>query len=143
MVPAGPVGPGDEWKAAVNVSTVPMLGDMGFTANCRLRDVKDTDRGKIAILDFVVKTKITDREVNAAPGGMPVKMKIDRLETYMTGTAEFNMAIGLATRLDLRQDLTARMSAGQAGMNMGVDIEADVKYASTLVKAKGKARPER
>lgn len=140
MIPPKPVGPGDEWKSALNVTTVPMLGDMNFTANCRLRDVRDTPQGKVAIIDFVVKAKVADREIKPGAGGLPMKMKIETLTTYMTGTTEFNMDIGLATRVDLKQDLAAKMSASQGAMTMPIDIEADVKYTNTLAKAKAKAK---
>ncbi len=138
MIPPEPVAPGDEWKSTITVSSVPMLGEMSFTANCRLQDIRNTAQGKIAIMDFIVKAKVADREVKPGPGGPPVKMKIQTLQIYMTGTAEFNMDIGLATRLDLKQDLTATMSASQGGMNLSMDLEADVKYVNTLAKAKAK-----
>ena len=136
MIPPEAVGPGDEWKAKMSVSGVPMLGNMDFVANCRLRDVKDTPAGKIAIIDFVVKAKIADRDVKPGPDGPPVKMKIKTLTIYMTGSAEFNMAIGLGTRIDLKQDLAASMTASQGAMNMTIDMDADVTYTNTLVKTK-------
>ena len=134
MLPPKPVAPGDRWVATINVTTIPVLGDLRFAANCLLRDIRSTAAGKLACIDFVVKAEVTDKEVQAPAGTMPVKMKIDTLQTYMTGTAEFNMDIGLATRVDLRQELTARMSA-QGAMAMTMSLEADAKYSNTLRKA--------
>ena len=136
MIPPKPVGPGDEWKSTMSVSSVPMLGGMGFVANCRLRDIRSTAQGKVAIIDYVVKAKVADKEVTPGPDGPPVKMKIKTMTIYMTGSAEFNMDIGLGTRIDLKQDLSAGMSAAQGAMNMTMDLEADASYTNTLVKAK-------
>ncbi len=136
MIPTKPVGPGDEWASSIKVASMPMLGDMAFDANCRLRDVVKTPAGQVAVIDFVVKAKVADKTIPPAEGGPPVKMVIDTLQTYMTGTVRFNMDIGLGTNLVLNQDLAAVMSANQGALNMTVALDGTVKYVNTLTKAK-------
>ena len=136
MIPAKPVGPGDEWASTLTVASMPMLGDMAFKANCRLRDVVKTPAGQVAVIDFVVKAKVANKAVTGGAGGQPVKMVIDSLETYMVGTIRFNMAIGLGTSLVLNQDLTAAMSADQGAVKVKVALDGSVKYVNTLTQAK-------
>jgi len=137
MIPPAPVGPGDEWTATINLSSVPMLGKMVFEANCRLRDIRGTAQGEIAVIDYVVKAKLADRQVTPGPDGPPMTLTIKALAIHMAGSVEFNMDTGLGTRIDLKQDLTASMSAARGATNVAMDIAADVTYANTLVKTEG------
>jgi len=134
MLPTKPVGPGDEWTAKMEVTSVPVLGKMDFNAQCLLQDVEKTPDGTIALIDFVVKAGVTDRAVTPADGAAtPMKMKIEKLDAHVMGTARFNMDVGLSTGVLLNQDLKAKMSAaGPNGQKANIELEAKVQYTNTL-----------
>ena len=135
MIPGKPVGPGDEWTAKMKVTSVPILGEMGFDAHCLLQDIEKTPDGTIAVIDFVVKAGVTDKAVTPGPGGpaTPMKMKIDKLDAYVVGTARFNVKIGLCTGLILNQDMKAKMSATSPdGQGANIDLKAAGRYTNTL-----------
>lgn len=133
-----PVGPGDEWTASIHVQSIPFLGEATFDCYCLLEDIENTPRGKSAILDFAYRSTISDRPVDTSMfGSLPVKATIKRMEFDGTGTAHFDMDIGLSTdvTIDLKGKGDMSMRApGDQSMDMHIDFDVSGKNSLRKVR---------
>lgn len=134
-IPSQPVGPGDTWRAQMKVSKVPGIGDMPFDCRCRLETFRDEGAGKVAVLALRAATTIRDRpmELPGAAGGTTARIKT--LTINQTCQADFDMAIGLATRSTVNGNVNGSIDIqAPNGERADMTLQATVHYENTLLR---------
>ena len=140
LIPTKPVGPGDEWTKQIKVDFVPMLGDMKFDCDAWLEDIKKTDEGQVALINFRVETTMRDKKIDALPGASAT---IERLSIDLVGTAHFNMDIGLCAKLDVRLSGGGSISVQARGKSQTAKLRLDGRIHNRLKRLPGTLRPPR
>ena len=137
LMPAQAVGPGDTWDVQISVPAVPFLGDTTFDCTCLLQDIEEVKGSKVAILAFastaVVKAQTVDLSML---GPMPLQGEISKMEFITTGTAHFDLGVGLCTK-------TAVEMKGQGRMLVRGPKNESAKWAFSIqAKAENTLTPQ-
>jgi hypothetical protein len=114
-----------------------MLGDMKFDCDAWLEDIKKTDEGQVALINFRVAATTRDKRVDALPGASAT---LERLAVNVDGTAHFNMDIGLCTKLDMRLSGSGSMSVRARGERQTADLRLDGRVRNRLKPSPGTLR---
>ncbi|MHC4716780.1 MAG: DUF6263 family protein [Planctomycetota bacterium] len=106
LVPAGGVSLGQAWRSQVKM-TAPFIGETDLVQDCKLTDVRQTQAGRIAQVDYKGKM-IAPAGATATVGD--VSLKFSRFDMDQTGQIRFNLDTGILAGSNLQRQLTMEMS---------------------------------
>lgn len=141
LLPKDPVGPGDQWAVQFPVKAVPFLGDATFDFLCTLVDIEETAGRKIARIALAAQATVKDQEVDLTGlGTVPLKATVDKMEFNTTGTALFDLSIGLCVRTMIEMKAQGTMFVrGEEDKTATVEIKIAAKAETTLTKRESPA----
>lgn len=148
LLPHEPVGPGDAWERRIDLQKFPMFGPVNFDFSCRMLDVEETPRGKVAVLQCDGRGSLRDRKLDLEflplPPGAEATAESMSFETSMV--VRFDLDIGLATEVDgrikMRGDLAINAGSGPT-VDTHMQQRADFTYLLSPVEEGEEAlRPE-
>jgi hypothetical protein len=133
MLPAEPVGPGDEWEPTVTLN-MSVIGELQVKQHCRLLDIEKTPAGNVAVIQYE-GTAQSAKETTGDVGGVPVKVQSAAFK--QTGQMRFNLDTGIMESHTMTQDSTMAvvlpgLEAGREEVTM--NSQQKMKVETTVAK---------
>jgi hypothetical protein len=134
MIPQEPVAPRDVWERTITLDSMPMVGGAELRCAAGLVDIKESPEGQIAVITIAIETDLSSTPMDmTSMGGGQGDASFEDFHLRITGTAHFNIDVGLATHLTMTMTGDGRMSVRPPGgrpQTAGMDMT--VEYASDL-----------
>jgi len=102
FLPDKPVGVGDRWKFDYP-SEVPNLGTLQLKGDCKVKSVKQTPLGPLALIEYKGRMTKEDEPKEMNFGG--ARMKLTKLTSTLSGSVKFNTEFGMAVAAETKQDM--------------------------------------
>lgn len=148
MLPQEPVAQGDRWKSQMTV-TLPFVGELTYEQDSRLEGIRQDEGGQVAMIAYTARITTSQPKTTEMDG---TELTVQAVDLRLTGTAQFDVAMGQARSETLRQEGQMRMSVpGEGGepqtmtvdQNMSVESELREATAEELAPASAPVRGER
>ena len=130
FMPAGPVGVGAVWYAQFALP-IPMLGDTGCEAKCKLVELKKGADGQTAIIDM--KARGTSKGKKATQIG-PGSMTINSMKINMSGRMEMDVESGMMAKQTMTMDGEISLTMKARGQEIITDAVITGKQEATCRK---------
>jgi len=116
-LPKGPVGLGAIWYTQFNMP-VPIVGDMGCEAKCKLINLKKSAAGQIATIEM--RAKLTSKGSQTTELG-PGSLKVNSMNMTIKGQMELNVDTGLMSKQSTTIDGTMSATVQSQGQTVLTD----------------------
>ena len=139
FLPDKAVAKGESWTVEQDLP-LPMIGQAKMQQECRLADVTETAKGKMAIIKFSGKMKSDEP---AAPTTMgAVQMKFNSMDIQQSGTMKMDLKLGMVTDSDMDQtaDMAMEMTPPE-GQGMPMKMSISQKGKMKMEFRPGKYKP--
>jgi len=130
-LPKEPVGVGAVWYAQFNMP-VPIAGDMGCEAKCKLISLKPGAAGRIATIEM--RARLTSRGSRTTQLG-PGSLKIDSMNMTINGQMELNVDTGLMSKQLTTIDGTMSATVQARGQTVVTDATITGTQKVTFAKS--------
>ncbi|MDP6635193.1 MAG: DUF6263 family protein [Phycisphaerae bacterium] len=133
FMPKEPVGAGAVWYADFSMP-IPMAGDMGCEAKCKLIELKTNPAGEnIAVIEM--KARMTSKGGETTQIG-PGSMKIDALKMTIKGRMDLNTDNGMMSKQSMDIDGSMSVKVEAQGQTITTDAEITGTQSTTFTKTK-------
>ena len=127
-MPSKPVAVGEEWKTETTTE-IPVLGKVNAVLNNTLKEVKDENGKKVAVIISKADMKSTEpKDVDTGPAKMTFT-KVD-IDTTTTFTLELETGLVQSTVADIKMEMEMNLEA--AGQTMQQQMSGTGTTTSTL-----------
>ncbi|MCL2742846.1 MAG: DUF6263 family protein [Planctomycetaceae bacterium] len=131
-MPSKPVAVGEEWKTE-STTEIPMLGKVKAVLNNTLKEVKEENGKKIAVIISKASMKSTEPNEVETGGGKMTFTKVD-IDTATTITLELETGLVPSTVADIKMEMEMKLEA--AGQTMQQQMTGTGTTTSTLKPVK-------
>lgn len=137
MLPTGPIVRGHTW-ATQKKQNLPMIGAVDLKQTFKLKEIRKTPAGRVAIIDFTGKMTTDESKPIAENPAMPVKF--GKIQIDQTGTMKLNAETGMMTDVTMNQNMHMEMviPTGPEGQEMNMAIKQQGTVNMTVTPGKYK-----